>query len=476
MKRRLAALFLLAFGLAAGGAGVATTAEQPEVAASAYGITIVVPGQPGSFVVPVGGSGAETAAAADSYAYPADGSIVRSGALSSSVSVQSATPQAQAVNDVLGVVLFNGEITFDSAAARAKTAATTDTLGSAVTNLVVSGQSVAAAPNQRFALGDWGFLVTLEGGTEETETEGLRETRAAVTAVHVTLTAEHAGLPAGTEILIGHAEASMAVPVVEPPATTVPVVTAPAKPSPPTSTSQEKRRPSPPAKRRRAPGPEFRTPPTDLSVSLSPRGYVFPIYGATSFISTWGAPRATTGRHQGTDIFAPLGAPVLAVASGTLFSVGWNRIGGWRLWLRDQSGNEFYYAHMAAYAPVAANGARVRAGQVIAFNGNSGDAQGTPFHVHFEFHPVALLPLGYEGGAVDPVPYLTAWRRVIDIVFPPGRGWAPPVPANAKAPRPGAFLLGSTDISSASGLEPGALERALAAPVNAKGDGALRSG
>jgi len=47
------------------------------------------------------------------------------------------------------------------------------------------------------------------------------------------------------------------------------------------------------------------------------------------------------------------------------------------------------------------------------------------------------------------------------------------VPSNATAPKPAAFLLGSTDISSASGLEPGSLERALAAPVSAEGDGAL---
>ncbi|HVM68447.1 MAG TPA: hypothetical protein VM204_01255, partial [Gaiellaceae bacterium] len=54
-----------------------------------------------------------------------------------------------------------------------------------------------------------------------------------------------------------------------------------------------------------------------------------------------------------------------------------------------------------------------------------------------------------------------------------GRGWAPPVPTNATAPRPGAFLLGASDISSASGLDPGSLERALVAPVTAEGDGAL---
>ena len=122
------------------------------------------------------------------------------------------------------------------------------------------------------------------------------------------------------------------------------------------------------------------------------------------------------------------------------------------------------------------DGREVRAGAVIGFLGNTGDAQSTPYHLHFEIHPVGLLPMGYDG-VVNSFPYLSAWRRLEDVSFAAGRGWAPPVPPTATAPRPGALLLGSTDISSASGLEPGSLERALVAPVSAEGDGALiRSG
>ena len=203
---------------------------------------------------------------------------------------------------------------------------------------------------------------------------------------------------------------------------------------------------------------------------------MFPIYGPSSFSDTYGAARAVVTWHHGQDIFAPLGAPILAITDGTVFSVGWNDIGGYRFWLRDRAGNQFYYAHLSAFSPLAVNGREVKAGQVIGFVGNTGDAQGTPYHLHFEFHPVALLPLGYDG-VVNVYPYLIAWRRLEDVSFAAGRGWAPPVPASATAPRPGAFLLGSTDISSASGLDPGSLERALVAPVSAEGDGALlRSG
>ena len=105
------------------------------------------------------------------------------------------------------------------------------------------------------------------------------------------------------------------------------------------------------------------SPPTDLSAPLSPEGYVFPVYGASSFTDTFGAPRAGVGWHHGEDIFAPLGAPLLAVADGTVFSVGWNDRGGFRLWLRDRQGNQFYYAHLSAFSPLAVDGNEVRAGR-----------------------------------------------------------------------------------------------------------------
>ena len=171
-----------------------------------------------------------------------------------------------------------------------------------------------------------------------------------------------------------------------------------------------------------------------------------------------------SGWHHGEDIFGQLGAPLLAVADGTIFSVGWNDIGGYRLWLRDQEGNEFYYAHLSAYSPFAVNGRQVKAGTVIGFMGNTGDAETTPYHLHFEIHPVGMLYLGYDG-AVGPYPYLMAWRRLEDVEFAQVAGWAPPVSATSTAPKPGAILLSSSDISTADGLDPGSLERALDAPT-----------
>ena len=163
-----------------------------------------------------------------------------------------------------------------------------------------------------------------------------------------------------------------------------------------------------------------------MTAQLTTGGYVFPVFGPASFGDTFGAARADVsgGWHHGEDIFAPLGTPLLAVADGTVFSVGWNDIGGWRLWLRDRAGNEFYYAHLSAYSPLAVNGRQVKAGDVLGFMGKTGDAEFSPVHLHFEIHPVSLLAMGYDG-AVAPYPFLTAWRRAQDVSFDAGRAYLP---------------------------------------------------
>jgi hypothetical protein len=211
-----------------------------------------------------------------------------------------------------------------------------------------------------------------------------------------------------------------------------------------------------------------------VTPALTAGGYVFPVYGPVSYGDTFGAPRADVGWHHGDDIFGTLGQPLLAVADGTVFSVGWNDIGGNRLWLRDSQGNDFYYAHLSAFSALAVNGAQVHAGDVLGFMGQSGDARGTPIHLHFEVHPVGLLPLGYDG-AVDPTSYLQAWQQQHDLSFLTASGWAPGASIGSAAPVPGAILLQVSDISNASGLEPGALAKAMA-PAAAEGDAALVGG
>jgi hypothetical protein len=101
---------------------------------------------------------------------------------------------------------------------------------------------------------------------------------------------------------------------------------------------------------------------------------------------------------------------------------------------------------------------------VLGFVGNTGDAQGTPFHLHFEVHPVSMLYLGYDG-AVNPTQYLNAWKRLEDIRILPAVPFAQQLATTSNAPAPGAILLQSNDISTANGLDPASLRRAMRAPV-----------
>jgi len=141
-----------------------------------------------------------------------------------------------------------------------------------------------------------------------------------------------------------------------------------------------------------------------LAGALPAGDYLFPVAGPATFTNDWGYARPGGRSHQGIDLFATKGTPVVAVADGSLFNVGFNGLGGWRLWVRDTSGNGFYYAHLSAYSPVAVEGASVTRGTVLGYVGDSGDAQGTSPHLHFEIHPGG-------GGPVPPYPIVTGWPR-----------------------------------------------------------------
>jgi hypothetical protein len=112
-------------------------------------------------------------------------------------------------------------------------------------------------------------------------------------------------------------------------------------------------------------------------------GIVCPVTGPASFIDTWGAPRSGGRQHQGVDIFAAAGTPVVAPVAGTAEQTI-NELGGlsFRLWGDD--GNFYYGAHLSAFAPTHGP---VTAGTVLGYVGTSGNAQGTPPHLHFEIHP-----------------------------------------------------------------------------------------
>lgn len=479
---------LLALSAAAVAASAAAGAQPrpvvPPAVAEAVGVQVLVPGRdPLVSTTAQAPPASRSPLEAESFAFPEDGSIVRIESVRVAASVGRARPRAAAAGELSHLSLFNGEITADAIVFRSRASAradgtTGDFAGTSLTNLVILGSPVTPDLNLELPLADWGHAIVLEQEMAPGGDVQRPSYRGTITALEVVLDADHGGLPAGTRILIGFAEARARY---VPPRRQLPVaaretprvagaavVTAAPRKTAKAGLRRAFRAPESEVAGTGLPLPYVIAPPAVVP-RLTAAGYVFPIYGPVAYGNTFGAPRAEVGWHHGEDIFAPLGAPVLAVTDGTVFSVGWNRLGGNRLWLRDREGNEFYYAHLAAFSPLAVNGREVEAGDVLGFVGNSGDADRTPYHLHFEIHPVSLRFLEYDG-VVPPYSFLNAWRHLRDLRFPSGAAWAPSVAPFSKAPTPGAILLEASDISSASGLEPASLERAMDA---AGDDGAV---
>jgi murein DD-endopeptidase MepM/ murein hydrolase activator NlpD len=128
----------------------------------------------------------------------------------------------------------------------------------------------------------------------------------------------------------------------------------------------------------------------------------------TALRSSWGEARGGgTRAHHGLDIMAAAGTPVLAAADGRVERLFPSRLGGTTLYQRSADGAwEFYYAHLSGYAPGLTEGQTVRAGQVIAFVGDTGDAGPGNYHLHFELSRMPAGARWWEGEALDPFPYL----------------------------------------------------------------------
>ncbi len=232
-------------------------------------------------------------------------------------------------------------------------------------------------------------------------------------AMRVRLTRAVAGFAAGTTVVVAAVDAA-AVDGADPAATPEPV---PDEPEPTATPAPTPSSPARPAK-----------PKVSAAQRLARGRFVFPVYGDPRVADDFGATRQI-GAHQGNDVFAAFGSPVLAVADGTLNRVGTLPISGNRLWLKTERGDSFFYAHLSAFAPEAVSGRKVRAGTLLGFVGNTGDAEPTPPHVHFEIHPG-------DGKAIDPHAVLAAWEDRGEV---PAGGWLARYGSDTEA-RPGALV------------------------------------
>jgi murein DD-endopeptidase MepM/ murein hydrolase activator NlpD len=131
---------------------------------------------------------------------------------------------------------------------------------------------------------------------------------------------------------------------------------------------------------------------------LIPSSWRCPVQRAT-FMNDWGFGREGGAPHQGNDLMAARGTPVVAPVDGVVVRHP-NHLGGNAVWLYGSDGNSYYGAHLERYG---AQGA-VRRGTIIGYVGDTGDARGGPTHLHFEIHPG-------RGPAVNPYPTLVSACR-----------------------------------------------------------------
>jgi murein DD-endopeptidase MepM/ murein hydrolase activator NlpD len=300
--------------------------------------------------------------------------------------------RATAFAAVGAVNIFDGLVTADEVRVRAEAADGGTSTSGAVVGLAVEGAQ-RSAPDGRtvYDLNGYGDMVALSAGGS------------GILGLRVHLSKDYKSYKAGSVVTIAYASAKAS--------DGVKAAAPKAEPARPAKKKHATKRKAKKAKKRKAHQQSARE---KLENGLSAqerawrdelmgrRGYAFPVAGKHTFSDTYGAARSDVPAHVGADIFASFGTPIVAVADGRIYRVGTLKISGNRLWLRDRKGFRYFYAHLSDFAAAAYNGAEVHAGEVIGFVGNTGDAEPTPPHLHFEVH----MP---DGAVVNPTPFAQKW-------------------------------------------------------------------
>jgi hypothetical protein len=134
----------------------------------------------------------------------------------------------------------------------------------------------------------------------------------------------------------------------------------------------------------------------------------FPVAGLAWWQDDWHAYRCCPypHLHQGLDMFAARGTPVVAAADGHVTQRVVTAISGRGVEIQDAAGTQYFYAHLSGFAPGLAVGQAVHVGQVLGYVGNSGDARDTSTHLHFEIQP--------HGIPEPPMPHVDQWLALAE--------------------------------------------------------------
>lgn len=150
------------------------------------------------------------------------------------------------------------------------------------------------------------------------------------------------------------------------------------------------------------------------TIHLEGNAFPIPVQHNYSYQGTWGAKRGWGGRriHEGTDLFAAYGVPVVATSHGVIEVMGWNEYGGWRVGIRDEKNTYHYFAHLAYFNKGLQEGDVVEPRTIIGYVGSSGyGKKGTsgrfPPHLHYGMYKYN----GKTEWAFDPYPHLRQWER-----------------------------------------------------------------
>ena len=455
------ALAGLALLLAAGAAAVPRAPAPSAASARAFAIRVVVPSQSGAATPEiVSPPGAQQSLGG--FAYPADGSVVSTGPITGSVASSTAAYSARARStvEISSISLFRGELTVSDVTATSSVdvrngKADGDLAGTAVSGLTALSQGYEAVPGLRVPLADWGYAITLAQGAQPTA-DGHR---GFVTALEVTLTLEHAGLPAGTLIQIGYADASARAAPAPPPTTTRKATTTAPKTTTATTTAPEEPGSHPP--------PEVLNPPSGRGAEAHGGRLRLPDLRACRLLEHVRIPRArasagTTVRTSSRRSARPSSRSRAARSSRS----GGTTSAATACGSATPRGTSSTTRTSRRTRPLAVDGAHVEAGDVVGFVGRT-VTPSTRRRISTSRSTRSDCCRSATTASSSRTSSSARGSASTTFVSPPARRGSRRSPSPATRPRR-ARSCSARPTSPASGLQPGALESALERAPNGR--------